>query len=97
MIKLILIFALLPTFAFAKMTCAPRPILTAALFKVGGLVPVVGGVSTQGTLVELFISPGRTWAIVETDAQGVSCTIRIGTGLESVAPVAVIVPQGVPG
>lgn len=98
MIWKILIFALLlPSIAYGQTTCAPRAMLATALFNVDGAVPVVGGLSIEGHLIELFISPGRTWTIVETDPQGLACTVSFGTALEAAAPVAIIVPQGVPG
>jgi hypothetical protein len=95
MIRLVMLLVLLPTFVFGQTSCAPRPMLARALFNVGGLVPVVDGLSTHGTLIELFISPARSWAIVETQPNGLACTVKMGHGLDTMGPK--VIPEGKPG
>jgi hypothetical protein len=92
---IIAIWTCLPSVAFGQTTCAPRPMLATALYNVGGLVPVVDGLSTHGTLIELFLSPTRSWAIVETQPNGLACTVTMGHGLDTMGPK--VIPEGKPG
>lgn len=45
----------------------------------------VGMAGGTGVL-EVFASPGGTWSIVVTDANGQSCIMAVGTGWETLPP-----------
>lgn len=50
--------------------------------------PVAGGVTNSGGLVEVFTTPdGRTWSIIVTLPNGMSCLIAAGEGWRTKKPV----------
>ena len=59
--------------------CAPREVLAKELAKDFGERPVGLGLSTRGSVLELFKSvDGQTWTLVSTRPTGVSCIMDAG-------------------
>jgi hypothetical protein len=55
-------------------------------------VPVAAGITNQGALVEVLTTDdGRTWTIIITTPQGISCLVAAGEGWRQVKPAR---PQG---
>ena len=47
------------------------------------------GMTSGGSLVELFISPNGTWTFVHTTTDGLTCLLAAGQNWEALTPVAV--------
>ncbi len=61
--------------------CRPRNDVLALLATKYGEAQVAVGVTTRGNLVEvLTTSDGRTWTIILTTPQGLSCLVASGEG-----------------
>ncbi len=52
-------------------------------------VPVAGGLSSQGTMVEVLVSPSGSWTILVTTAAGRSCLVAAGEGWRAFEPAPV--------
>ncbi len=78
-----LAFAVVP--ARAQGTCAAYDDLAALLDKRYGEHPVNWGLSSNGDLVEVFVSDRGSWTVVVTNALGFSC-IRAAGEAWSVVP-----------
>ncbi len=75
------------TAAAAQGTCDQRERVLGLLAETYQEMPV--GVTTQGSLVEVLSNDtGKTWAIVVTSPQGISCLLLTGEGWKKLQQVA---------
>lgn len=64
----------------------PRPVAVDGLAEKYGETPVALGLSSTGHLMEIFASSdGKTWSVIFTNAQGISCFVAAGERFE-IAP-----------
>lgn len=69
------------------LVCMPHQQMVAELGHRYGEVPVGIGVERRGVVVELYVGPDRTFSIVATNPEGVTCLIFAGDSWEQVVPV----------
>lgn len=73
--------------AWAQPVCADRAELLAQLAQRFNETPVGVGVTAQGSVVELFVSPaGGTWTIVVTLPSNTSCLVGAGESWQPAPP-----------
>jgi hypothetical protein len=83
----LLIFLGAPALATAQSVCATHQTVTDKLKQTFDERPVNEGLSSNGGMLEIFVSPnGETWTIVLSRADGVSCLMATGEHWESVRP-----------
>ena len=71
----------------AQSQCGPREILLRQLAERYGEAPIAHGVMHNGRLLEVIADRhGRTWSIVVTSPQGLSCLVAAGEGWRAVEP-----------
>lgn len=71
----------MPATARGESACAPHDDLADRLESQYSELPVGLGLSSRQRLVELYRSEdGRTWSLVATNAEGVSCIVDAGVG-----------------
>ncbi len=73
----------LPATAQAQMVCGERGSVVSGLEKNFSEAPVSMGLSSNGSIVEIFASPDNTWTIVMTKPDGMSCVLMAGEDWES--------------
>ncbi len=67
--------------ATAQPQCNTRESIRTQLSEKYGETPVATGVTSGGALVEVYsANNGRTWSIVVTDTNGISCLAAVGEG-----------------
>ncbi len=70
-----------PASALAMPQCNTRDSVLRQLADKYGEVPVALGVTHNGGLIEVFAAPnGKTWSIIVTSPQGMSCLVAAGSG-----------------
>ena len=80
--------------AAGQQVCNTRDTILGHLARQYQEVPVAGGVTSAGGLVEVLTTgDGNTWTIIVTTPQGVSCLVAAGEGWRTKEPV-VPVPEG---
>lgn len=73
---------LLPTIAAAQLPCAARDEIVREITQHFKETPEATGVTPQGMLVEVFVSKARSWTILLTTPQGMSCIAAVGENWE---------------
>ncbi|TMJ38121.1 MAG: hypothetical protein E6G89_12830 [Alphaproteobacteria bacterium] len=73
---------LLPTIAAAQLPCAARDEIVSEITQHFKEAPEATGVTPQGMLLEVFVSEARSWTILLTTPQGVSCIVAVGENWE---------------
>ncbi|WP_119387834.1 hypothetical protein [Taklimakanibacter lacteus] len=73
---------LFPMIAQAQLPCAPREEIITQLVERYEEAPEANGVTAQGLLLEVFVSEGRSWTIILTTPQGLSCVAAVGENWE---------------
>ena len=77
-----------PSAARAEPQCNTRESVLRQLAEKYGEAPVAIGVTHNGALMEVIAQPGgRTWSIVITSPQGMSCLVAAGEGWRLVEPM----------
>jgi hypothetical protein len=72
----------------APIACSPRPDVLAQLGTKFQEVPVSAGLANNGGLLELLSTPdGKTWTIIITMPNGVSCLVAAGEDWQDRVPV----------
>ena len=72
----------LPGSAGAQMVCGERSVMVDGLLKNYAEAPVSIGLASNGSVIEVFASPDRSWTIVMTRPNGLSCVVAAGEGWE---------------
>ncbi len=72
----------------AQSGCGPRHVIVSALTDGHGESAVGRGVTKEGSVLELHLSPDGTFTFIETMPWGISCIINFGTAWEF-APLSV--------
>ena len=72
----------LPGAAEAQMVCGERSVMVDGLLKNYAEAPVSIGLASNGAVIEVFASPDRSWTIVMTRPNGLSCVVAAGEGWE---------------
>ena len=72
----------LPGTAGAQMVCGERSVMVDGLMKNYAEAPVSIGLASNGAVIEVFASPDRSWTIVMTRPNGLSCVVAAGEGWE---------------
>lgn len=68
-----------PAAAETLRNCAPREVIAARLAEKYGETPQVAGLSSIGTLLEVFASPDTgTWTVIQTTPKGTACLVAAG-------------------
>ncbi len=76
--------------AQAQQACAPRDTVLAHLASKYHEAPVAVGVTNKGGLIEVLSTPdGKTWTIIVTSPQGLSCMVAAGEDWQSFNPIGV--------
>ena len=73
---------LLPTIAAAQLPCAARDEIVGEITQRFKEAPEATGVTPQGMLLEVFVSEARSWTILLTTPQGLSCIAAVGENWE---------------
>ena len=73
---------LAPTFAEPQLPCAPRDEVVTQLAQRYKEVPEANGVTPQGLLLEVFVSESRSFTLLFTTPQGLSCIAVVGENWE---------------
>ena len=69
----------------AQNNCAPREVVKESLVKKFGEVPQLVALTSDGKLFEFFGSlESRTWTVVITTSNNISCIVSTGSEFESV-------------
>ena len=77
-----------PAAAFGEpQVCGPRETIIQRLSGRYSESQSAIGMTSGGSLVELFISPAGTWTFVHTQPDGVTCLLAAGENWEEVVPV----------
>ena len=71
--------------AGAQMMCVPRDALLAALKKTHSEIPVSGGLTANGAVLEVLSSAEGSWTVIMTRPDGVSCIVAAGENWEDLA------------
>lgn len=96
MIRLTAVLALVCGPAWAQSNCAPRDVVVERLGAKYGEQFAGGGLQSTRQIFEVWFSPRtRTWTILMTRADGVSCIMASGTNWRSAA--GLIDPEGIDG
>ncbi len=72
----------LTNIAAAQLPCAPRDEIIGQLAERFKEVPEANGITPDGVLLEVFASEKRSWTILLTTPQGVSCIAAVGENWE---------------
>jgi hypothetical protein len=83
MSALVIGLATLPAAARAQLVCGDRGTVVSGLEKNFSEAPVSMGLSSNGSIIEIFASPDKTWTIVMTKPDGMSCVLMAGEDWES--------------
>jgi hypothetical protein len=67
--------------------CAPRPQVVQELDEIFHESQVAVGLTANGEMLELFASPTRSWTLLATRPDGITCVVVFGSGLETM-PIA---------
>lgn len=65
--------------------CAPRGVVLQQLKQQFGEVPAGRGVTSEGAILELLVSPVGTWTLLMSLPNGLSCFAAAGDSWEGVA------------
>ncbi len=76
---LLLVF---PAIAQAQLPCAPRDEIVAQLTQQYKETPEANGITPQGLLLEVFVSERRSFTVLLTTPQGLSCVAVVGENWE---------------
>lgn len=79
--------------ASAAAMCAERAVIVAELARDWGEVPRFRGLTAQGYLFELFLSPSGSWSAVATLPNGTACLVGAGADGTDVPPKTPGVPS----
>jgi len=71
-----------PLIAQAQLPCAPRGEIVTQLTERFKERPEANGVTPQGLLLEVFVSETRSWTLLLTTPQGLSCVAAVGENWE---------------
>ena len=85
-IVVLIIFACvqaLPLYAAAMSNCAPLSVMAEELGIEFGEARHAAGLSTQGTLFQVFMSEAGTWTLVISAPDGHACALAAGTNWET--------------
>lgn len=85
LMAVLLLFAIIPS-AQAQLICVKRADLVAHLKNSFQEEINSRGVSENGTLLEIFVSPSGSWTMAATTADGISCLVASGNSFETVKP-----------
>ena len=78
-----------PFGASAASQCGPHADVISVLAKNYQETQSATGVTANGALIEVFTSEGgRTWSIVVTSPDGLSCLVAAGDGWQTTRPVS---------
>jgi hypothetical protein len=75
-----------PLAAKAQFVCAPRAGIVNELAQQFKERPEANGITPDGMLLEVFVSPQRSWTILITSPKGVSCVAAAGDNWERELP-----------
>ena len=74
--------------ALAQMACGKRGDFLAQLEKQYGETPTVIGITDQGALLDVVVSPAGTWTMMLTVAGGPTCIVATGRHWEMLPATA---------
>jgi hypothetical protein len=74
--------------AAATIQCASHDVVTSMLADHYQEQREAIGLSRDGLVMEVFVSPSGTWTILLTSPNGLSCLMAEGEGYEEIAPPA---------
>lgn len=72
--------------AIAQQPCASRSDILTGLAAEFNEVPTAAGLTKNGVVFELILSPDGSWSIIYTLPQGRTCLIAGGTAWDAVKP-----------
>lgn len=72
----------IPAFAQAQLPCAPRAEIVTQISERFKETPEASGVTPQGLLLEIFVSESRSFTVLLTTPQGLSCVAAVGENWE---------------
>ena len=75
-------WSVFPSAAQAQTVCGERKAIVASLEKTYSEAPVSMGLGSNGAIIEVFASPFRTFTIVLTRPNGLSCVMAAGENWE---------------
>lgn len=76
------LLTLFPTIAEAQLACAARDDVVNELAQRFKEAPEANGITPDGMLIEVFVSEARSWTILITSPQGISCLAASGENWE---------------
>ena len=71
-----------PTAAHAQAACGPRAVLVERLAERFDERPIAMGLTNDGGVLEVFVSPGGTWSFLLSLPQGRTCLVASGDSWE---------------
>lgn len=71
-----------PAFAQAQMMCGERDKIAAAVKRSHSEEPVARGIASNGSVIEVFASPGGTFTIIMDNPGGLACLMTMGEAWE---------------
>ncbi len=86
-VGVIAISLLMAATASAQMVCGERSVMVDGLLKNYAEAPVSIGLASNGSVIEVFASPDRSWTIVMTRPNGLSCVVAAGEDWETLVPI----------
>ncbi len=75
-------WSVIPSAAQAQTVCGERKAIVASLEKTFSEAPVSMGLGSNGVIIEVFASPFRTFTIILTRPDGVTCVVATGENWE---------------
>jgi hypothetical protein len=79
---LIAALVLFPTITQAQLPCAPRDEIVTQITQRFKERPEANGITPQGLLLEVFVSETRSFTVLLTTPQGLSCVAAVGENWE---------------
>lgn len=73
---------LFPLVAEAQFVCAPRDGIVTELAQHFKEAPEANGITSDGMMLEVFVSETRSWTILVTSPKGISCVAATGENWE---------------
>lgn len=87
-VALALSTGLLPSQALAQLACGKRAELLAQFARQYGEAPNAIGITDQGALLDLLVSPAGTWTMMMTMPGSLTCIVATGRYWETLPAVA---------